>query len=674
VDAGGTSRRAGTKRVTWSALIAANPDIAEEVELGQTLLAQGHLETAQRVLLKVCQAQPESSQAFRALAQVLEKRGDGKRARVLVEYADELDATKTAEIRAPIDELSSGTEARQSRRRTKAGSRPPVALKVAEARAASPTPVPTPALALTKALVPAPVLPETPLSLPTPSSPPVSSPQVPPARRRGLALLFVFLGAAAVVGTVVAYAYHGRGKPVRPSPREELDRALVSGALEVLMRARELARIGLENPPADPDDLVRLGLVNALLACDYAVDSGKDAEEALRRADGIPAPSKDRVALAATTRALLALAAGNREAAKQQAELAVAANAPDPPAFALLASARVRTLAGDAEGAAKDLDRALGMGPGLLPVVVDWAASRMDAGDPVVARRTLLAALGKSPDNSRARLVLADAERALGEPGWTKRLGTACGGDSKISRAIRSLCAVESALEARLSGERAGAVRKAKAIAQTTEDPMLLGQLSLLLGVLGEIDVADEVLQKAEKGAEPTAVPLQWARIAIRLSRGETLPPEPLLDQPAGPERDLVALRAAYARSGSEGLAAALKGLPPGILDIDWDIRAMAFLAQRGPPPRPERLVLERRADRGNPVAAYVLGSLALQSKDFKLAARRLERGLFLHGDACRAATLYLEAFQHLRRGASLNKAGLRTVRAHNARCPLPET
>ncbi len=651
-------------------MLAANADIAEEVELGRTLLAQGHLETAQRVLLKVCQEQPELSPAFRVLAEVLGRRGDGKRARTLVEYADELEAQKTGEIRAPVNVPRPDADASQNRAKSQAELRPRPVAKV-PGKLFSPS-----------ALVAAPGVP---LTLPVPvqnpalgsqsSSPTVSSGQMPRARRRGVAVLLVLLGAAAMAAAVVGYAAYGRGKPAaRPSAREELDRALVSGALEVLMRARELARTGLASRAAEPDDLVRLGLVDALLTCDYAVDASKDAEEALKRADGIPAPSKDRVALAATARSLLALAAGDRPSAKLHADLALAANAPDPPAFALLASARVRSLAGDSAGAAKDLDRALGIGPENLPVVVDWAASRIEGGDPVVARRALLAMLGKSPDNSRARLVLADAERALGEPGWTKRLETACASDSKISRTVRAACAVESALQTRLEGDRAGTIRKAKAISQTTDDPMLLGQLSLLLALLGEIDAADEVLQRAGKGADPAAVPLQWAGLAIRLGRGESLPASQLLEHPAGPERDLVALRAAYVRSGKDGLAATLKSLPPGILDIDWDARAMAFLAHEAPPSRPELSALEKKGEKGNPVAAYVLGLIALQDNDFKLAARRFDHSLSLHGDACRAANVYLEAFKHLGRGAVLNKAGLRAVRARNAKCPLPET
>lgn len=677
---GGSCRRPRSKRVLWSALIAANADITEEVELGRTLLAQGHLETAQRVLVKVCQTQPDSAQALRLLVEVLEKRGDNRRARTLADYADELDAPKPPEIRAPLEELSSEAQTRQTRLTPRTGFRPPVVRRTPDRLATPPAPAavtaaPAAPSASRPAIVRAPMMPETPLSLPTPqvSGPALSSGQMPKARRRGVVGLFVVLGAAAAAGAVVGYTHYSRGKTARPSAREELDRALVSGSLEVLMRAREVARMELDMRTPDPDDLVRLGLVNALLACDYAVDAGKDADAALKRAEAFSEPRKDRVALTATARAFLALAAGDRVLAKQQADLGVAANAPDVPAYTLLASARVRRLAGDADGAAKDLDRALGIGAELLPVVVDWAASRIDGGDPVVARRTLLAALGKSPDNSRARLVLADAERALGESGWTKRIEAACGSDSKISRAIRAACTVESAQEARLDGDRAGAVRKARAIAQATTDPMLLGQLSLLLASLGEIDTADDILQKAQKGAEAGAVTLQWAWFAIRLGRGEILQPSPILDHPAGPERDMVVLRAAYARSGADGLAAALKGLPPGILDIDWDMRALALLAHPGQPPKSELAAFEKGGEKGNPVAAYVLGALALQNKDFKSAARRLERGLSLHGDACRAATLYLQAFDQLGRGAILNKAGLRTLRLHNARCPLPE-
>ena len=150
-----------------------------------------------------------------------------------------------------------------------------------------------------------------------------------------------------------------------------------------------------------------------------------------------------------------------------------------------------------------------------------------------------------------------------------KDLDLACKSDAKISRGVRALCAVGSAAQARLEGDRGGALRKAKAASQTTEDPQALAQMALLLALMGEIDGADELLGRAAKAADPAAVALRWADLAIRLGRGEKGEGLPIVEHPAGPERDLVALRAAYARGGSAGLAAVLKALPPGIADID---------------------------------------------------------------------------------------------------------
>lgn len=646
-------------------MIAANADNVEEVELARTLLAQGHLETAQKVLLKVCQEKPELSKAFRVLADVLEQRGDGRRARTLLDYADELDGHKTSEIRGAAEEAPAESGPRVLPPKIPVAARPPAVVHVAE-RLVAPPSMGTGADSLLT--LPSP---QSPSASSQASNPALSSTQMPQARRRGLAIAFAMVGVVTVAAAVVGYTMYGRGRHARPSARDELDRALASGSLEGLMRARDVARTGLESRTPDPDAVVRLALVNALLTCDYAVDATKDAEEALKRADGLPAPSQERVSLSWAVRGLLALAAGDRASAKQYAENALATA--EAPAFSLLASARVRRLAGDVEGGAKELDRALAVGPDVLPVAIDWAASRIDGGDPVVARRTLLAMLGKSPDNSRAQLVLAEAERALGEAMWSKRLESACAGDSKISRAVRAACATAAALQARLDGDRAGALRKAKAIAQTTDEPALLGQLSLVMALLGEVDAADEVLQRAGKRADLGMVSLQWAGVAIRLGRNENVQSSALLEHPAGPERHLVALRAAYVRSGREGLAGMLKGLPPGILDIDWDVRAFAVLARDAAPPKAEVSALEKKGEKGNPVAAYVLGLFALQEGDFKVAARRFERSLAGHGDGCRAATQYLEAFGHLGRGAILNKASLRAVRARNANCPLPE-
>jgi tetratricopeptide (TPR) repeat protein len=651
------------------ALIAANADIAEEVELGRTLLVQGHLETAQRVLLKVCQEQPEHAEAFRVLALVLGKRGDDRRARPLLDYADELDAQRTHEIPATLDDVPSDAETRQNRLAMQAAVQPSLAGK----SGAQPGPAPQPSSSKPELSLPVPPVPST--SSSSPSHPLAASLPAPvPRSRKGLGLSLVVLCVVVSAAAVAAYKQYGKTTPARPSPREELDRSLFSGTLEQLMRARDVARMALDTGVSDADSLARLGLLNALLVDDYAVEARKDAEDALRRAGAGPENNKERAAIVASARSLLAHAAGERTAAKQFAEAALAAMAPDPSAFALLASARVRSLAGDIEGTARDLDRAMGIAPELAPVVVDWATSRLDGGDPVAARRALVALLERNQENSRALLLLAEAERALGEPNWVKSLEKACGSDAKISRSIRAACAIGSALQSRIDGDRAGALRKAKAVSQTSEEPQILGPASLLLALLGETDAAAEVLERARKAADPANVPLLWADLAVRLSRGDSIQTLPkALEHPAGPERDLVALRAAYVRAGVPGLAAALKVLPPGILDIDWDVRAYAALGREGGPAKPELATLEKRIEKGSPVISYVLGVLAERDKDYKLAVRRLEKALAWHGDACQAASLYLDAIKRVGHGAQPNKPGLRNVRAHNAKCPLPE-
>ncbi|HEX7500586.1 MAG TPA: hypothetical protein VF524_09820, partial [Polyangia bacterium] len=577
-------------------MTAANADIAEEVELGRTLLVQGHLDTAQRVLLKICQAQPECAEAFRVLAMVLSKRGDDRRARPLADYAEELDAQRTRDISTPLEDVPSDAETGQDWLAMQAATQPTVALRPAKPPFATRPPVVSePALNV--------VTPKAPISAPpAPALGPVMRAPVPPRSapksRAGWAIFTVFACAALAVGAVGAYKQYGRATPPpRPSPREELDRSLFSGTLEHLMRARDVARMALESGASDADSLARLGLLNAFLVDDYAVEARNDAEDALRRAEAGPATNKGRAALVASARALLAHAMGERGAARRLADAAIALTGPDPSAFALLASARARSLAGDVEGTARDLDRAMGIAPELAPVVVDWATSRLDGGDPVAARRALATLLERNQDNSRALLLLAEAERALGEPNWVKSLERACRSDAKISRSIRAACAVESAVQARIEGDRAGALRKAKAVSQTSEDAQVLGTSSLLLSLLGETDAAEEVLDRGRKAADPASVPLQWADASIRLSRGETVQPTRILEHPAGPERDLVALSAAYARTGAAGLAAVLKVLPPGIQDIDWDVRAYAALSREGGPPKAELATLERRLD-----------------------------------------------------------------------------
>jgi hypothetical protein len=415
------------------ALIAANAEIAEEVELGRTLLVQGHLNTAQRVLVKVCREQPEFAEAFRVLGMVLSKRGDDRRARPLLEYADELDAQRTREIPAGTDDILSDAEtgptslaavaAPQSFPQMRPPALPvvpivqPASAANSSARSYStsspllPTATPSWPLA-TPSNAPAPLVGA--LTLPTVSAPMAQVPRKPRVGRF-VALLVFFVAVAG--GGFVVHKHYGKllhygkifsflttARPKQPSPREELDRALAAGSLDLLMRARDVARVALEASAPDADALARLGLVNALLVDDYGIEARKDAESALQRAESGIEPKQERTSIVATARALLAHAAGERAAGKVFADAAIAAVAPETPALALLASARLGKQAGDAEGSSRALDKAMTVAPDSGLVVVDWAVSRLDGGDPVAARRALVTLVRCRTSPGRAHL------------------------------------------------------------------------------------------------------------------------------------------------------------------------------------------------------------------------------------------------------------------------------
>jgi hypothetical protein len=120
-------------------------------------------------------------------------------------------------------------------------------------------------------------------------------------------------------------------------------------------------------------------------------------------------------------------------------------------------------------------------------------------------------------------------------------------------------------------------------------------------------------------------------------------------------------------------MAVAIKNVPAGPREIDADLRTYMDLGREGSLSPSDRVALERRAERGGPVAAFVLGVLAAREDDHKQAARRLEKALAGHGDACRAALLYLSALQAQDRPGQPNRAALLALHARNEQCPVPE-
>jgi hypothetical protein len=85
------------------------PDISEELLLGRTLLEQGHLGAAQRVLVGVCQRNPENAEAFGRLCDILRRKGDGVRARIIGDYAQDLREGSGLEPEAPSQGLKTPT-------------------------------------------------------------------------------------------------------------------------------------------------------------------------------------------------------------------------------------------------------------------------------------------------------------------------------------------------------------------------------------------------------------------------------------------------------------------------------------------------------------------------------------------------------------------------------------
>jgi hypothetical protein len=652
------------------------PDIGEDLLLGRTLLEQGHLSTAQRVLVKLCQQHPENAEAFRGLGDVLHRKGDETRARIISEYAADL---RVPDPRTPLPEGQSvGPVPAQA-----PGRQPPpvpgaqradpvtpqVDLITPQAEFVTPEiePVTAPAEAATALTMPSP---GQPAALPTEASRPAK-----PAAKSGKGKYLAAVAALVLLTGLGILAY----RVYKPSqrrgllPREELDSALSSGSFDRLVRARDRARAALAGAEPDGDALVRLALVEALLALDQGVAGAKGVEAALARLPPADQANPQRLVLVEVARALLALADGDRDAAKQHVDAGLTRAGANPPPALLFASARVRALAGDGTGAEKDLDRAMQLASDFAPVVADWATQRLDSGDALAARRVAREFLAKNKAAARVQLVAAEAERALGDSGWTKHIDSACHDESRGSRALRSACSLASALHARLDGERPIAVRKARAAGQISDDPRVLGDSALVLASLGEIDAADEVLARARKLADDTAVPLAWANLAIRLGRGQTGGTASPAERPAQPERRLVALRASYLKDGGAALAAALKNEPVAPNEIDADLRTFAELGREGGVSRGDRATLERRAERGNPIAAFVLGVLAAREDDHKQAAKWLEKALAGHGDACRAALLYLSALQAQERPSQPNRVALRALHARNAQCPIPE-
>jgi tetratricopeptide (TPR) repeat protein len=698
--------------------------VTGQVALGRVLLDRGRLREAQEVLISAAKANPDHGDAFRWLGETVLKRGDLPRARTLLEYAEELspndrrvvellveaggsptfraarprtdfEHTRVANARALADKMHEQPDGLEVTRvgpfsgRGQGGEEPTLvdgaaALKaLATVRPEPPEPAAAspPATAIVEASSEQEIVwpsDEEPAPRLTPSRVPirpistlggpellegrraVSALRPQQARGRRIRVAVVAVIVALVAGGVAAVVVGGRRIAGGDGQAAPLRRELSLGTLPSLLQARELERQHLATAPADADHRVALALTDALLARDYGLPYRQEAEEALAAvAEQGPV---GRVATAHAVRTLLALGSGNLAEAQRHAETGLGLTPDGAPA--LLAAARVRAHLGDLAGARAQLERLLARTPDFAPAVLDWAACWIDQGDASAAAQSLRAQLERTPEHVRVRLLLGEAQRALGERAEEP---PACQTETRQSPTIRAGCALAAAADARLGGDRAAAVKDARsAAAEAPDDARLLASAALELALLGEIDAAGEALGRAQRLAASAAPALQWADLAVRLGRRLPTPEQPPLASAGGPERRLVAARLALVRGGIAELGATIRALPVALVLLDPDLRALAFLGRDGGGPRSERAEMEKRADHGDPVAAYVLGRLAERGGDGRVAARRLERALVGHGDACDAAA----RLRGVRPSDSAQATkALRELRSKNAQC-----
>jgi hypothetical protein len=427
----------------------------------------------------------------------------------------------------------------------------------------------------------------------------------------------------------------------RPVDMAAVRRNLTESNLDSLRKVQEAGKAaGLGN--AEPDLAASVALADALLAADWGLPLAAEADEAATLAERGRPSLAGRTGVLEAARALTAAANGRLPEARAAAERALAASpAGSEPRFA---AGRMKFLSGELGAARVDLERALAVAPTFGTAAVDHAAVLIDAGESAAAAAAVekIAAAG-SPD-LRFRLLAAEAARAAARPVDPDPVRQACR-DAGILPPLKAACALHAAADARLAGSRSGAVREARAAVGTApfgpHAARGTAQAALVLASLGEIDAAAEALGRVRDHLGGSFAPRVWAEAAVALGRGEKVS-SAALSTPPSPEARLVAARMAFAQGGPSALAGTLGRLGAAAQEYDPDLKVYAALATEGRLPTKVRTDLERRASKGNAVAAYVVGRTALAAGDRRTAARRLARALRGHGDACEAARLLL--------------------------------
>jgi tetratricopeptide (TPR) repeat protein len=679
--------------------------VTGQVALGRALIGRGRMREAQEQLVEAARANPEHGDAFRWLGELVLRRGQPDKARTLLEYAEELlpSDTRVAEL---LSEAGGSPQTRPSRPRTDfEDTRVGDVRRLAERMHEDP-----PSAAKTNGHHPGPTEEaitaefepqagkngsEASKAGQGPAPPPISERSALEVRRHttlgragrirelwlrgGAPARFGAIAAAVVLLAASAYwlAPRGEGPVARPGESApgkplvaavDMTAAIAAGSLDGLAAVRALGKQLLETPNANPDQLAAAAFASALLASDYGVAGLADALELANAAGKAQPAAPARTALIEASRALAALSGGHLTEAQAAATRAVIA-APES-AEALFVSGRVQLRLGKVVEARAALAKAVSRVPVIAAAALDRAAAALDAGEAEAAATEVGGLLARQND-LRAQLILADAERLAGRPPSGKGLKERCREEGRESPIIRTSCAAEAAVNARLAGDRAAAVRAARAATVGGgRNPRALAVGALVLANLGENEAATDALRKIRDDSGPGFVPRAFAQLAVTLGRGETPAATGPLPAATSPDARLAAARLAFAQGGQKALSELLTGYAPAFFEQDPDLAAFALLA-KDPPLDPEVLKpFEERADKAGGLAAYVLGRLALAAGDAKAAAPRLQRAIQSSSEACEAARLLMTIDKKARPSALATDAKIASyLRSNNSTC-----
>jgi tetratricopeptide (TPR) repeat protein len=469
---------------------------------------------------------------------------------------------------------------------------------------------------------------------------------------RGLAIFFLLVTLLAVGGELYL---RSRARSQWRQMEVAAEHELLGGGLQGLLRARALAAGGAAIAD-DEEAAATLALASAMLASEYGMDEANAALVAADAVEASPRASARAQSLMLASRALVDVMAGQPARAENLARKSVAlGHRQASPLFAL---GRVRLRQGDLAAASHAFQAAMVREPGFMEVRAAWAEVWLEQGERAKAREALRAVLAHTADQGRAVLLLAELDGPAPD-GPPVEWEAACARDAATSPFIANACDLMRARSAWRRHDRQAAIAFAESAGRRRPpEPRSLGRAAQLLASLGAVDQAASCLDEATRVSSPGLPSLRWARIAVKLGRGQLPSPPETLPATSSPWAPALLARIALASGGIKALADALPALRNGSPEVGALARLVEGDAGEAP------IMASGSLD---PVQAYVRGLRARLDGKLSLAATLLPRALSGHGDACRAAGEYLAVCREL--GRIPEAAAFAALAGENGKC-----